>query len=119
MDKTFWFFFYDFLIQIGFKWTEEVFDCEDVALWAMAWAKRFHLATVRKMGGPLSGLAFGEIWIPNKEHAVNVCLHLNDNSEPYVKIYEPQPVIRLKMVCFTEVPMTPKDWKSVSLIKMN
>jgi hypothetical protein len=105
------------LRQTGYEWVENAFDCDNHALWATAWADRWHANNVKAGRAALAGLAFGELWVASKSHAICVAAHWCEKFDALELVaYEPQ-LSGAQAMAFAPVEMTPEDWQSVLLIK--
>lgn len=73
------------------QWTEQVFDCENHAMRCTLEADKIHAETFfAQHQTPNCGLAFGELWVGSRGHAIVFCLHLGDSNELAFQAYEPQ-----------------------------
>lgn len=103
--------FASILRQTNFVWETDRRDCDDFARWAAGWAGLFHAER-----GIASGLAFGEVWCSQLQHAFNVAVHLTPDASPLaVKFYEPQ--IRDGGFSMSEMLLTREQVNSIYLAK--
>lgn len=100
------------LADLHIVYVEEKHDCEDFALLAAWCARRAHAKTPHS---PVSGIAFGELWIVSLQHAINFAVHQASDGLAVVA-YEPQ----LNSRGFSMQPrlLGLEDWTSVKCAKL-
>jgi hypothetical protein len=103
--------FTSILKQLNFDFVAERRDCDDFAIFASAVAKALHARATNAE----AGLAFGEIWCGDLQHAFCFAIHHSPGPGTSVHFYEPQ--CGATVLSFSEIKLTPKQAASVWLAK--
>lgn len=100
----------------GLVYTPEAFDCEDFSFEAFSAIRSANRITqLNREHDAKTGITFGVLWLPTRQHSINFSVHRNKDGHGYVCAYEPQPGVVLG-VCFKPFSLTAADKAAANLV---